>query len=82
VIPDRTKHDPEQMLLLLGICENLFTRASPATRRELDTLLRQRGITGGPGWLIDMLALTRLRLQHQHAGQPDRDMNKAASFDV
>ena len=79
---DPTEHDHERLVLLLGICEDFFTRASPATRRELDTLLRQRGITGGPGWLIDMLALTRLRLQHQHAGQPDRDINKAGSFDA
>jgi hypothetical protein len=34
--------------------------ASPATRDEIDTLVRQRGITGGPGWL-DTLAL---RLQN------------------
>jgi hypothetical protein len=25
--------------------------------------LRGHDITGGPGWLIDMLALTRMRLQ-------------------
>jgi hypothetical protein len=25
--------------------------------------LRAHDITGGPGWLIDMLALTRMRLQ-------------------
>lgn len=30
---------------------------------ELDALLRTKNITGGPGWLIDMLALTRQRLR-------------------
>jgi hypothetical protein len=30
--------------------------AGPAGRRELDALLQARDITGGPGWLIDMLA--------------------------
>ena len=62
---DPTKHDHEQLVLLLGICEDFFTHTSPATRREVDTLLRERGITGGPGWLIDMLALTRLHQQDQ-----------------
>jgi len=53
--------------LLLEICEDFFTTTSPAVHRELDTLLRARDITGGPGWLIDMLALTRYRLQnHPH----------------
>ena len=49
--------------LLLEICEEFFANASPAVHHELDTLLHARGITGGPGWLIDILALTRYRLQ-------------------
>lgn len=57
-------HDPllEQ---LLEICEEFFGQTSAATRHELDALLRARGIYGGPCWLIDMLGLTRYRLQHQ-----------------
>ncbi|MDG4768635.1 hypothetical protein O7632_31785 [Solwaraspora sp. WMMD406] len=49
--------------LLLQICEDFLANTGPATHHEVDILLRARGITGGPGWLIDMLALTRLRLQ-------------------
>ena len=30
---------------------------------DLDALLQTRHITGGPGWLIDMLGLTRQRLE-------------------
>lgn len=48
---------------ILGICEDFFTHASPAVHHELDTVLRAYDISGGPGWLIDTLALTRLRLQ-------------------
>jgi hypothetical protein len=58
--------------LLLEICEEFFANTSPAVHHELDTLLRDYGITGGPGWLIDMLALTRYRLQnHAHHDGPD-----------
>ena len=58
--------------LLLEICEDFFAHTSPATRGELDTLLLGREITGGPGWLIDILALTRLRLQNPaHHDKPD-----------
>ena len=49
--------------LLLGICEDFFTDAGPAVHREVDAHLQARRITGGPGWLIDMLALTRQRLE-------------------
>jgi hypothetical protein len=54
----------DQLPELLHICEDFFRTAGPATLAELDTILREHGITGGPGWLIDMLGLTRLRLQH------------------
>jgi hypothetical protein len=49
--------------LLLEIREDYFAQAGPIGHHEVDTLLRSRDITGGPGWLIDMLALTRRRLQ-------------------
>jgi hypothetical protein len=55
--------DHDELLLLLEICEDFFVNTTPTTRDELDAVLRAYGITGGPGWLIDMLALTRLRLQ-------------------
>ncbi|GLW35205.1 hypothetical protein [Actinoplanes regularis] len=49
--------------LLLEICEDFFTGAGPAVHHEVDALLQARSITGGRGWLIDMLALTRHRLE-------------------
>jgi hypothetical protein len=55
--------------LLLEICEDFFAHTSSTTRDEVDVLLRARGVTGGPGWLIDMLSLTRLRLRNP--AQPD-----------
>ena len=57
--------EPDDDLLptILGICEVFFAHASPAVHRELDVLLRAHNISGGPGWLIDMLAHTQLRLQ-------------------
>jgi hypothetical protein len=64
-------HDHDQLLpLLLEICEDFFTHTSPATLTEVDVLLREHSITGGPGWLIDMLGLTRLHLQHQRYNSP------------
>lgn len=63
-----TDSDP-LLLQVLETCEDFFRHTSPAVHRELDTLLRGHGITGGPGWLIDMLGFTRLHLQRQqHAG--------------
>jgi hypothetical protein len=57
--------DPDDLLpLLLEICEDFLAHASPPVRREVDDILHVHGITGGPGWLIDMLALSRLRLQN------------------
>lgn len=57
--------EPDRDLLqtILGVCEDFFAHAGPAVHRELDTVLHARDVSGGPGWLIDMLALTRLRLQ-------------------
>jgi hypothetical protein len=48
--------------LLLEICEDFFAGANSTTRDQVDTVLQAHGITGGPGWLIDMLGLTRQRL--------------------
>lgn len=63
-VPDTDTANSDELLhTLLEICEDFFGRTSAATRRELDTLLLARGIYGGPGWLIDMLGLTRLQLQ-------------------
>jgi hypothetical protein len=50
---------------ILEICEKFFASTSPAVRHELDTILLSHDITGGPGWLIDMLALTRRCLERQ-----------------
>lgn len=55
--------DNDLLPLLLEVCEDYFAHAGPIGHREVDALLRARDITGGQGWLIDMLALTRLRLQ-------------------
>lgn len=55
-----------QLRELLQICEDYFRHAGPATHAELDKVLRRHHITGGPGWLIDMLGLTLHRLQHEH----------------
>jgi hypothetical protein len=54
---------------ILAICEDYFAHASPDVHREIDALLRAHGVSGGPGWLIDMLALTRLRQQIATATQ-------------
>lgn len=59
--PGEPNDDP--LPLLLEICEDYFAGTSAASRQELDAFLQARDITGGPGWLIDMLALTRRRLQ-------------------
>jgi hypothetical protein len=63
----------EHLLQLLQICEDYFHSAGPSTHAQLDAILREHDITGGPGWLINMLGLTRLHLQHQHeatTGEP------------
>jgi hypothetical protein len=60
----------DQLPELLAICEDFFAITSADTRHELDALLQDRGITGGTGWLIDMLALERRRLQPPEHGIP------------
>jgi hypothetical protein len=58
---DQQEPDNGDLLpLLLKICEQFFAETDPVTRDGLDRLLHAHGITGGPGWLIDMLALVRL----------------------
>ena len=65
-----TANSDELLHTLLEICEEFLGHTSAATRNELDTLLLARGIYGGPGWLIDMLGLTRLRLQRTTRHDP------------
>ena len=65
-VEDTNCDDP--LPLLLEICEEFFARTSAPTRHELDQLLRAHDITGGPGWFIDLLALTRLRHQTPQPG--------------
>ena len=68
--PGQPEPDHEQQLSeLLEICADYFDKADPPARAELDALLREHGITGGPGWMIDMLSFTHLRLQ-QRTGHP------------
>jgi hypothetical protein len=55
--------DDDLLLALLEVCEEFFATTSQDVHRELDALLNARDITGGVGWLIDMLALNRQRLQ-------------------
>ena len=60
---DTDEPNDDLLPLLLGICEDFFAGAGRAVHHEVDALLQARHITGGPGWLIDMLALTRQRLE-------------------
>jgi hypothetical protein len=68
-LSDRQRQDAattpgdDRIPLLLEICEDYFAHIGPNGYYEVDALLRGHDITGGPGWLIDMLALTRRRLQ-------------------
>ena len=65
----QAKPSLDQMPQLLHVCEDFFRNAGPATLAELDTVLREHSITGGPGWLIDTLGLTRYRLQHDNSDE-------------
>ena len=69
-------HD-DLLPLLLGLCEDLFASAGPAVHHEVDDLLQARNITGGPGWLIDMLALTRQSLETP--AEPDGSCSRQAA---
>jgi hypothetical protein len=47
---------------LLEITDTYLRRVFPRPTYQLDELLRERGITGGPGWLIDTIGLTAMQL--------------------
>jgi hypothetical protein len=68
-----TRRAPHEQNLeqILEICEQFFGHASPATSREVDIHLRAHDVYGGPGWLTDMLAFARNRLQHPHLNDLD-----------
>ncbi|MBM2623371.1 hypothetical protein JIG36_48540 [Actinoplanes sp. LDG1-06] len=57
------------MLTILEICEKFLASTTPTVRQELDMILHLTEITGGSGWLIRMLVLTRMRLPDA-ASQP------------
>jgi hypothetical protein len=69
--------DDDLLPTLLAVCEDFLANASQLVHRELDTYLLTHDVTGGPGWLIDMLALIRLRLQI--AAAPDQTPTPDAS---
>ncbi|RSM64051.1 hypothetical protein DMB66_21300 [Actinoplanes sp. ATCC 53533] len=71
-MPARRAQHEQDLEQLLEICEQFFGHAGPATRHQVDTLLQAHGIHGGPGWLIDMLAFARYRLQHPHLNDLDQ----------
>jgi hypothetical protein len=74
--------DDDLLPTILGICEDFFASAGPAIHRELDTLLRAHDISGGTGWLIDILTFTRRRLQtapDPTSPQQRRTCNQASS---
>lgn len=48
---------------LLEITDAFLRRVQPCPIHQLDELLRERGITGGPGWLTDTVGLTALQLR-------------------
>jgi hypothetical protein len=55
----RTMHD----ILPDGEQQHRAARPAPAAA---DAVLRRHHVTGGPGWLIDILGLTLHRLQNEH----------------
>lgn len=59
-VPDADQDD--LLPLLLEVCEELISHGGPATHEEIDQRIRAHGFTGGPGWLVSMLAFTRHRL--------------------
>ncbi len=67
---DAYEPNDDQRPELVGICEDFFAITSADTRHELDALLQDRGIAGGPGWPIDMLALERRRFRPPEHGIP------------
>ena len=75
---DTEEPSNDQLLELLAICEGFFAGTSPDTRRELDALLQGHAIIAGPGWLIDMIALERLRLKTRESSGPTTHLPRRA----
>ncbi len=48
---------------LLEITDSFLRAHLPTIDTDLDDLLVERGITGGPGWLIDTVGVTALALR-------------------
>lgn len=59
----------ERIAELLEICDGFFRR-HPNVAADLDELLVDRGLTGGPGWLIDGLGFSALDLWKKAARRP------------
>ena len=53
----------DQIAELLEITEQFLRTHLQTVHRDLDELLLHRGITGGPGWLIDVLGATGFGLR-------------------
>jgi len=62
-----------QIAELLEITDAFLRRHLPAIADDLDALLRERDITGGPSWLIDMAGLTALHLRRAAASAPGQE---------
>jgi len=66
----------QQTAILLNLCHDFLTTASPATRNELRQFLTNKGIAPhtAVGWLIDMLSLRALNAStchdHTHTTTP------------
>lgn len=72
-------NDPDALLRLsLETCEDFFAHTTSTVHQEIDTVLNGHGIAAGRGWLIDMLALTRLRLQGRGVETPLRTAQPSA----
>ncbi|WP_433294501.1 hypothetical protein ACQP2F_33270 [Actinoplanes sp. CA-030573] len=67
---DPEEPDDELLPMILGVCEDFFAMpAQPSTTSSARSSAPETS-AAVPGWLIDMLALTRLRLQT--ANDPDQ----------
>lgn len=58
-----TGSELERITELLEITDMLLRRMQPQPIHQADQLLRERGITGGLHWLIDMVGFTALHLR-------------------
>ena len=63
-----------QIAVLLNLCHDFLTAASPATRNELRAFLTNEGLSPhtAVGWFVDMLALRALNAGtcHSHTTTP------------